>query len=108
MTYLMDTIQNRDAELQAALATIKMDKRVNGMRVDFKKPVVFLLPVRPVFQKWKTGSGPSATISATDCNNIKVEIRKSGPVLRFHKRAAYLALNKDQQDDLREMKSNNN
>ena len=84
MTYLMGNIQNSDAELQAALAAIKKDKRVDGIRVYFEKGVTLLLLVDLVSKRWKTCSGPSATISTTDGDNIKAGIGKYGVALRFH------------------------
>ena len=54
----MDNIQNSDAELQAALVAIKMDKTADGMRVGFKNVVAFLLPVDPVSKRGKQTPKP--------------------------------------------------
>ena len=78
-----------------------MDKRLDGMWVDCEKSVEFLLHVDLVSKRHKTGNVPSVTISTTDGDNIKIGIRKSGDALRLHKWAAYVVLNKEQQDELR-------
>ena len=49
-----------------------------------------------VSKRQKTGSGPAVTISTTDVDNIKVGIGKSGVVLPFYKRPAYLELSNEQ------------
>eukprot|EP00957_Ditylum_brightwellii_P144589 11013561-Ditylum_brightwellii.AAC.1 len=45
--YLLTSIENNDAGLQAAMANINFDQGVGGMRLDFEKAVTHLLPYCP-------------------------------------------------------------
>jgi hypothetical protein len=54
--YLLTSIENNDAGLQAAMANINSDQGVGGMRLDFEKAVAHLLPYCPVAKR-KTAIG---------------------------------------------------
>eukprot|EP00957_Ditylum_brightwellii_P134783 10276154-Ditylum_brightwellii.AAC.1 len=45
--YLLATIENNDAGLQAAMANINSDQGAGRMRLDFEKAVAHLLPYCP-------------------------------------------------------------
>eukprot|EP00957_Ditylum_brightwellii_P092843 7068241-Ditylum_brightwellii.AAC.1 len=47
MGYLLASIENNSAGLQAAMANINSDQGVDGMRLDFEKAVAHLLPYCP-------------------------------------------------------------
>jgi hypothetical protein len=49
--YLLDAILCNDAGLQAAMAIIKLNKTVVGLRNDFEASATHLLPYDPVVQK---------------------------------------------------------
>ena len=53
--YLLEGIQCSDPGLQAAMASVRTDDRANGMRSDFERAEVHLLPYDPVAQKWSAG-----------------------------------------------------
>jgi hypothetical protein len=110
--YMLDAIQCNDAGLQAAMASIKTDQAVNGMRNDFEAAATHLLPYDPVQKKRVDHAGgkrSSADISDTtgDEANIssfgtKKGTGSSGVPLRYHTKSEYELLNKDQKDELRE------
>eukprot|EP00957_Ditylum_brightwellii_P108740 8295153-Ditylum_brightwellii.AAC.1 len=54
--YLLASIKNNNAGLQAVMANINLDQGVGGMRLDFKKVVAHLLPYCPVAKR-KTAIG---------------------------------------------------
>ena len=54
--YLLEGIQCSDPGLQAAMASVRMDDGVNGMRSDFGKAVAHLLPYDPVARKGTAGT----------------------------------------------------
>eukprot|EP00957_Ditylum_brightwellii_P181857 13854182-Ditylum_brightwellii.AAC.1 len=45
--YLLASIKNNGAGLQAAMANINLDQGIGGMRLDFEKAVAHLLPYCP-------------------------------------------------------------
>ena len=59
--YLLDGIQCSDPGLQAAMASVRTDDGANGMRSDFKKAAVHLLPYDPSCKE--TSSRHKATCS---------------------------------------------
>ena len=52
VSYLIDNFNNSDADLAAAIASIRVD--TNGMRSNFEAVVAFLLPVDPYVKHKKT------------------------------------------------------
>ena len=110
---LLDAIENSDAELQAAIAAIKMDSAPTGRLFDFEKAATHLLPSDPVARKRISGNKRNtAAISAVteEVNSTtakKPSIGQSGVHLRYHTSTEYKALTKDQKDELREWRANN-
>jgi hypothetical protein len=110
--YLLDGILCSDAGLQAAMASIKTDQAVGGLRNDFEATATILLPYDPVQKKrgdnagGKRGpaeisdtTGEEADISAFGAKTGK---GSSGVPLRYHTSAEYELLTKAQTDELRE------
>eukprot|EP00957_Ditylum_brightwellii_P123619 9424877-Ditylum_brightwellii.AAC.1 len=54
--YLLASIKNNNAGLQATMTNINSDQNVDGMRLDFEKAVAHLLPYCPVAKR-KTAIG---------------------------------------------------
>ena len=64
--YLLEGIQCSDSGLQAAMAIMRTDDGVNGMRSDFEQAAAHLLPYDPVARKQAAGTKrPAANISDT-------------------------------------------
>ena len=81
VSYLMNIIDSKDAEVMAGLAAIRQDDA--GMRGDFESATIFLPPTCPVAKKGpecKVGFD-AATISAADA---KTGIGKTGVELSYH------------------------
>ena len=81
VSYLMNSINIKDAEVLAGLAAIRKDDA--GMRDDFESSTIFLSPTCPVAKKGperKVGFD-AATILAVDAKN---GIGKTGVELRYH------------------------
>ncbi len=113
--FLLSTMHNGDAGLQAAMASIKTDQSATGMRNDFEAAASHLLPYDPV-QKKRTdrtgGKRDSADISdiTGDIANVsafggKKGIGKSGVHLRYHSPDEYKKLSVDKKDKLREWRA---
>ena len=104
--YLLDNIENADADLRAAIANIRQN--VNGTRSNFEAAIAVLLPVDPFLKQRKNlgGNGkptlPGANISSalTTPNDVGGGIGKSGVHLRFHKLAEYNTLTAPQKAEL--------
>lgn len=105
--YLLEAIQCDDAGLQAAMASVRVDKEENGKRSNFEATASHLLPYDPVAKRRSTGTKRgAANISDTSANvaafGAKSGIGKSGVHLRYHKPTEYKTLSKEQKDELRE------
>ena len=112
--YLIDAIQCGDAGLQAAMASVKTDQTVNGLRNNFEAAATHLLPYDPVQKKRADQSGgkrtaadiSDATGEETYANVSSFGTKKgngsSGVSLRYHTKAEYDLLNKAQKLELRE------
>jgi hypothetical protein len=110
--YLIDAIQCNDAGLQAAMASVKTDQAVTGMRNDFEAAATHLLPYDPVQKKRVDHAGGKrspADISDTtgeDANVSSFGTKKgngsSGVPLRYHTKVEYDLLDKAQKEELRE------
>lgn len=61
---MLDSIECSDAELQAAMASIKRDKTTGGLREDFEKAVAALLSADPVAKK--------VAVSGNKCVNAHI------------------------------------
>ena len=114
--YLLAAIDCSDAELQAAMASIRQDSGPNGMRNDFEAAAAHLLPADPVARKRIAGAKrASANISAAEAGSEEVSattakkpsIGKTGVHLRYHTQAEYKALSKGQRDELRQWRELN-
>ena len=116
--YLLDAIQCSDAGLQAAMASVKTDQAINGLRNDFEAAATHLLPYDPVQKKradlagGKRGPGDisDATGEEAQANVSSFGTKKgngtSGVPLRYHTKAEYDMLNKAQKSELREWRRN--
>ena len=112
--YLLDAIQCSDAGLQAAMASVKTDQSINGLRNDFEAAATHMLPCDPVQKKrvdHETKRGPADISDATgeeayvnvSSFGTKKGNRSSGvPLLRYHKKEEYDLVNKGQKAELRE------
>ena len=114
--YLLDSIQNNDPGLQAALANVRSDRA--GMRGDFESTVAHIIPYCPVAKKrtmqTKRGTSEISSVSFDETDEIlgetadissfgsKSGVGKSGVHLRFHKHKEYQTLNPEQKSELKE------
>jgi hypothetical protein len=115
--YLLDSIQNNDPELQAAMVNVRTSKGANGMRSDFEQTVTHIQPYCPVAKKKtfgaKRGAGEISSVDA-EVNDVQVASfgtkngrwPKTGVHLRYHKHSEYQKLSADEQTELREWRSN--
>ena len=110
---LLDAIQCANAGLQAAMASVKTDNGLNGMRNNFGQAAAHLLPYNPVAKKQATGiKCGSALISLTEAesepittiavNDAKPSIGKTGVHLHYHKHHEYEKLMHEQCRELSE------
>ena len=110
--YLLDSIQNNDPGLQAAMANIRSSKGPGGMRSNFEQTVAHILPYCPVAKKRvagsKRGAGEISEVNADNEGNVSSFGAKSGRGsktgvhLRYHKHSEYQKLSEDEQTELRE------
>eukprot|EP00957_Ditylum_brightwellii_P009967 751886-Ditylum_brightwellii.AAC.1 len=73
--YLLASIENNNAGLQAAMDNINLDQGVGGMRLDFEKAVVHLLPYCPVAKR-KMAIGNKQ--GATDVLDVSADVAAFG------------------------------
>ena len=92
--YLLDNITNNDADLRAALASIRIN--TNGMRDNFERSVSFLLPVDP-FSKSKLGKNKTLP-SVAALKNSKDS--KTGVEFRWYAPGEYVKLSAEQKQEL--------
>ena len=111
--YLLDGIENSDAELQASMAAVKQDHEI---RTDFEKCATKIVPSCPVAKKRaaqggrKRGPGEISETTATEAQVSSTEASpikhgkgpKTGVSLRFHHAKEYRALTKEQKLELKE------
>ena len=69
--YLIDNLENSDAALQAAIASICQD--TNGSRNDFERAVAILLPVDPYAKKSATKRAVSFESSSLSSKNGRLK-----------------------------------
>ena len=112
--FLLEAIQCSDPGLQAAMASIKTDKGLEGMRNNFEATAAHLLPYDPVAKKRSSGQkrGSAQISSVMDTSNAtmkKTRIGKTGIHLHFYsyKTGEYRNLTREQKDELREWWANN-
>ena len=115
VTYLLDNIECLDPPLQAAMALVRNDNGPTGKMNDFEATAAFILPHDPVAKK-RTQAATSgkrvataeiseATVNKdhTPATGAKVRVGpKTGVEFRFHTKAEYMALSKDQKAELKE------
>jgi hypothetical protein len=117
--FLLDAIQNNDASLQAAIASVRTDDGPYGKKNDFEAAATHLLPYDPVAKKrpsgTKRGAGIISAVShiAEDdqtpiTTGGKSSVGKTGVHLRYHKKQEYNELSQEQKDELREWRENSN
>ena len=116
VTYLLDNIECMDPPLQAAMALVRNDNGPTGKMNDFEATASFILPHDPVAKKRAQASNPTkrptaeiseATVQRDVTPNTKMRVGpKTGVELRFHTRAEYMALSKEQRAELKEIRDN--
>jgi hypothetical protein len=113
--FLLNAIENSDAGLQAAMASINVDDGPTGKRNDFEAAASYLLPYDPVARKRTAGQKrDAASISGVDVDDTTVSstqtkqsIGKTGVHLRYHKNDEYAKLTTEQKLELKEWRENN-
>ncbi len=119
--YLLKKIDSQDKDVTMALSHICLDN-INqaGMRNQFERVVVFLLPMDP-HKKKKGGKRTSTNISATNTSSDKVRSGGRGPTkekvsskpsygktgveLRYYKLHEWKNLSKEQQVEVRDQRT---
>jgi hypothetical protein len=101
--YLIDNIEVADADVKAAIASIKLDDGPGGLRTNFERAVALLVPVDPSNKRRGTKRpGAEAEISAT---GVKQSVGpNTGVEIRYYKKEEYNKLSKEEQDELRELR----
>ena len=110
--FLLEAIQCSDSGLQAAMASIKTDNGLEGMRNNFEATAAHLLPYDPVAKKRSSGQkrGSAEISSVMDTSNAtmkKPSIGKTGVHLHYYKTGEYRNLSREQKEELREWRANN-
>jgi hypothetical protein len=103
--YLIDNIEVSDAEVRAAISSIKLDDSPTGLREDFERAVAFLLPLDPVAKKSK-GKRAQAEISDTELKQSRGP--KTGVDLRYYKLAEWKKLSDEERAEVRELREQKN
>ena len=117
VTYLVDSIQNSDPGLQAALAQVRADKAANGLSNVFEKAATHLQPYDPVAKKRNSSNkrgladisdakGDEAKVGAASASNKKA-IGKTGVEFRFYQPSEHKKLTAEQKKELHECRLNN-
>ena len=100
----MENIENNDADLRAAVASIKMDDKPEGLRENFERAVAILIPTDPVVRKKKKRT--QAEISAVSDTPIPHRKKKkrskgrTGVELRYYKYGEFKKLTEAQKEEL--------
>ena len=106
--YLLENIENNDADLRAAVASIKMDDKPNGLREDFEKAVAILLPTDPVVKKKRKRTAKISSVVDTP-TPIKKKKKKSkgktGVELRYYKYGEFKKLTEVQKEELAKLRA---
>ena len=97
--FLLEAIQCPDPGLHAAMASIKTDNGLEGMRNNFEATAAHLLPYDPVAKKRSSGQkrGSTQISSVMDTSNAtmkKPSIGKTRVHLRYYKTGEYRNLSK--------------
>lgn len=94
--YLLGNIENSNAALQAALASIRLD--TEGMRQDFESAAATLIPVDPFVQNKANKKSTPFDISSMSTKSGRGS--KTGVDLRWHAKHEFQALSSEQKDEL--------
>ena len=110
--FLLEAIQCSDPGLQAAMASIKTDNGLEGMRNNFEATAAHLLPYDPVAKKrsggQKRGSAQiSSVMDLSPTTTKKPSIGKTGGHLHYYKTGEYRNLSNEQKEELKEWRANN-
>ena len=110
--FIPEAIQCSDPGLQAAMASIKTDNGLEGMRNNFEAMAAHLFYYDPVARKRSGGQKRRSThiSSVMDTSNDtmkKPRIGRTGIHLRYYKTGEYRNLTWEQKDELREWRANN-
>ena len=110
--FLLEAIQCSDPGLQAAMASIKTDNGLEGMRNNFEATAADLLPYDPVAKKrsggQKRGSAQiSSVMDPCPATKKKPSIGKTGVHLHYYKTGEYRNLSYEQKEELKEWRANN-
>lgn len=100
--YLIDAIDCKEPDLQAAMALVRNDTAPGGKRNDFEAAAAFLLPHDPVAKKRATAKRTQVNISAVDGTELKSGIGKTGVALRYHTKEEYGKLQPEQKKELKD------
>lgn len=98
VTYLIDSITNSDAALQAAIANIRQN--ANESRDDFEKASAILLPVDPYSRNAANKKTISFQISALGAADKFGRGQETGVDLRWYKASEYANLKDEQKKEL--------
>ena len=109
--FLLEAIQCSDQGLQAAMASIKTDKSLGGMRNNFEATAAHLLPYDPIAKKRSSGQkrGPAQISSVMDpspTTTKKPSIGRKGVHLGYYKTGEYRNLTNEQKEELKEWRAN--
>ena len=110
--FLLEVIQCSAPGLQAAMASIKTDNGLEGMRNNIEATAAHLLPYDPVAKKRSSGQKRgSAQISSvmdpSPATTMTPSIGKTGVHLRYYKTGEYRNLSNEQKEELKEWSANN-
>ena len=106
--YLLENIKNNDADLRAAVASIKMDDKPTGLRENFEKAVAILLPTDPVVKKKKKRNRAeisSVTNAPAPPRKKKRSKGKTGVELRYYKYGEFKKLTDAQKEELKKLRA---
>ena len=90
MGYLLNAIETSDAELQATMSGVRVDKAPGEKCFDFEKAVTFITPADPVARRLGNRTRNSVQISGVaidkghSTQEIRTRIGKTGVQLRFY------------------------
>ena len=103
--YMLNGIENSDADLKAAIALVRTDDGADGAYNNFEKAAAFIIPLDPVAKRRICGNKrPAGEVSGIESSSKKPKsgTGSSGVELRYYKRAEYVKLSKAQKDELRD------
>ena len=106
VTYLLDAIENNDAQLQSAMDLCRNDQDPGGKMNNFEATAAFLLPHDPVATKRVSGMKRShAMVFFIDGNvasaSTKVSTGSTRVAFRYYDTAEYNTLTQPQKEELR-------